>query len=525
MKTILLFLWILPIGLGLRAEEIDVVLYSNPPLINLEEGGEPTGIVLDFLRSLEAESDLTFRFRSSSFPEAIEMVRNGEVDMLPAVAFSYDRQSFMKFSKSFLFRNRGVLYRRGGIPFHEMEDLEGKSVALLQSDVHGDAFRELVQIYGLSVDFRVVESYDEAVELLQDQSVDFSVLNAIYGSQIPMDGSIVSTYNSFNPVSLRIGYSPSTSNELIRRIDEALDAQHDAVDSALHRSIAKNFKQERETRIPLYVWVILVSIFGVAVIAVGMSRLLHRIVEQRTEELRIERDRAAAADRAKSHFLGNVSHEIRTPLNGILGFCQLIETSEHLSVQDRESVDAIVESSQRLELVLSAILRYSDLASAVCKVEKDAVVVADLLPEIAEVLCMRFGADRERVEIELKGVEGRTYTTDGNIWYGMLESLIGNALKFGGDSNVVVRLSERGFRKGVSCLHLEVEDSGPGIPLEDRERIFLPFEQLDTSLSRRFEGVGLGLSLVKENVNLLGGTIELRDGMNGGVRVVVEIPV
>ena len=511
--------------LASRGEEIDVVLYDNPPLIILEEGKKPSGIVPDFFRALQKETNLDFRFHEASFVDAKEMTANGKMDVMPALAQTYERQQLLKFSKVFLLRNRAVLFRRQNFVFHEMEDLAGKKVALIRDDVHAEAFQELCEIYGITSDIQWVESYDEALESLLSGKVDLAVLNEIYSSQLKREDAIVSTYVSFNPVEIRIGYNKEVSPELISQIDEVLSRQQNETDSVLNRAIVKYLSPQVETQIPLILWALLGAVLIVVFVVIGLNRILRKLVEQRTEELRLERDRAAAADRAKAHFLGNVSHEIRTPLNGILGFCQLLESSEDLGSSEKESVEAIVESGRRLESLLTAILRYSDMASEVQQSVREPIVVETVALEVIEILGVRFEEAKGLIQADFTGVEARSYLTDPNAWYVILENLIGNAIKFGNGSPISVKMSEGKSNKGVRVLRLEVEDGGEGISSNDRERVFLPFEQVDGTLTRRHEGVGLGLSLVRSNVNLLGGTVALSQAEAGGLRVVIEVPV
>ena len=513
--------------LSLKGEVLDVVLYDNPPLITLEEGREPAGIIPELMRSLElGRSDLEFRFREETFPEALKLLRSGEVDILPGIASSYERQQVMKFSKTSIMRNRAVIFRRENIPVLEMEDLDGKIVALLRDDVHAAAFRNLAEIYGVYCEVVEVDEYQSAVRLLREGEVDLAVINEVFASRIKDEDSLVSTFISFNPIEIRIGYRADMSPEIIRRIDVTIEQQHDDPESPLNRAVFRYLSPDTTIRIPVLLWVILSLTLFIAAIVVGFNLVLRKIVMQRTKELVFERDRAAAADRAKAHFLGNVSHEIRTPLNGILGFCQLLESSLDLSKEDGESVEAIIESGHRLEAVLSAILRYSSLVSNAPTAENEDLPLDSIFYEVVEILSVKHVKGRDRIHMDIEGISGHSYKTDRDAWYITLESLITNALKYGNDLPINVFATEIiSEKKDQVVIRVEIEDRGHGIPNEALERVFLPFEQVDVSLSRQYEGIGLGLSLVKSNVEILGGTVHLESPAEGGLRAVVEVPI
>ncbi len=508
------------------AEKRTVVLYENPPLIILDGASRPAGIVPEFLRSLEVGPDgMDFDFVEATFPEAMAMIQDGRADILPGVARTYERSEFMDFSKEPLMRNRAVVFRGPDVVVSTVEDLHGQRVALLRDDVHAAAFLNLVGIYGLKVDVTEVETYSSAVELMRTGAVDLAVLNQLFAGNMSRDNKVVSTLISFNPIEIRMGYRKGLSPDFLGRMDRELLAQREDPESPLNRALFRYLSPSRHIDVPSWVWFLVLLLVLVLIAALFFNRLLRREVARQTEELRAERDRAQAADRAKAHFLNNVSHEIRTPLNGILGFCQLLESSEDLTPEDRESLGAVVESGHRLESVLGAILHYSSVVASPRRRFDDEVLFDAMAEEVVEILCLRLDFPPESFRLSVADVAGKIFLSDRNAWFLIIEGLMANAVRFGKGAPVEVRMRTIEREDGDILLHLDVVDGGDGIPESFRERVFLPFEQVDYSLTREFEGLGLGLSLVRAHVDLLGGRMGMEDEPEGGFRVWVEAKV
>jgi len=514
------------LGTATNGEPFKVVLYDNPPLIILGDNEPPQGIVLDFLRSIESEDNgLTFEFENLSFSEAVKKIDTGEADILPGIALTYERQQKMSFSKASILRNRAILFRQAKAPVFEIEDLEGKTVALLNDDVHADAFQNLMEIYGINCTTVEVERYPDAIELLENEEVDVAVINEIFAGRLGEIDSVVSTFISFNPIEVRIGYRPDIEWEKVRLIDEALERQHEDPESPLNRSIFRYLSPAAAFEIPLFLRVIFGIILAVVLIALVFIFILRRLVAQRTKELRIEKDRAEAGDRSKTYFLSNISHEIRTPLNGILGFSQLLESSEDLVAVDRQSVEAIVESSERLETIFESILRFTTLVGEVPALNDESTQIDEVVDEVIEVVSARSGKSPDFFEVDPGKALGKTYIADRGAWYLILECLIDNAVKFGKGSKVKIGLDEEKIPGRKCMLTLTVQNGGENIPEEARERVLLPFEQVDGSPTRAHDGIGLGLSIVQSYVNRLKGEITLHSPAEGGLLVRVRVPM
>ncbi len=247
---------------------------------------------------------------------------------------------------------------------------------------------------------------------------------------------------------------------------------------------------------------------------------LEEVVQERTEELRLARDAAEAANMAKSTFLANMSHELRTPLNAILGFSQLMRGDQALNPSQHETLEIINNSGKHLLRLINDVLEIAKIEAGKVQLEITTFDLHMLVREVSDLMRLRAQQKGLQLTLDQASEFPRYIQGDEARLRQILVNLVSNAVKFTDTGGVTIRL---GTMKKDRYLVIEVEDTGQGISAADQQHLFKPFVQLASGETQG--GTGLGLSIVHQFVQLMDGRISVTSTEGKGTLFKVVLPL
>lgn len=242
---------------------------------------------------------------------------------------------------------------------------------------------------------------------------------------------------------------------------------------------------------------------------------LELIIQERTHELMSAKDEALAASHSKAEFLANMSHEIRTPLNAIIGLAHIALASKPEAKQ-RTYLEKMRDSGEHLLQIINDILNFSRMEAGKLTLDNSELSIHQLIDKTVDLVWDKASAKGLQVNVDIDPQIPQVLMGDSLRLGQILINFCANAVKFTDQGSISIRVTKvRDWQERVELL-FEVEDTGIGIDADKVQRLFQPFQQVDSSSARRFEGTGLGLSICKNLADLMQARIDVKSSEGQG---------
>jgi len=366
------------------------------------------------------------------------------------------------------------------------------------------------------------------------ESVVQAINRALVVIEFDLDGCILNVSDKFLQL---VGYEAheliGQHHRLLCLPEEVAGADYQAHWQALRRGEFRTGEYHRLGKHGKDIWIH--ATYNPILDADGAPRRIIKFVNDLSErhamelDLRLAKDKAEQAAASKSTFLANMSHEIRTPMNAIIGFTEVVLESE-LSEAQRQHLNTINRSARSLLSLLNDILDTAKMEHGSVVLEPRDFSLRDLCRDLLATLHLGAAAKGLGLSLDYPDELPEFFLGDALRLQQVLLNLLGNAIKFTeqGQVRLVVRYPDAPQTQPQpqpQTLRVDVIDTGIGIPADRLERIFDPFSQADATMTRRFGGTGLGTTIARQLVQLMGGDISVSSTLGQGSTFTVQVPL
>ncbi len=537
-RLVLVSLLLSPLSM-LFGRGVRVGIAQNPPKCYINNEGEPAGIFVEILNAIAKEEDWDLHYQLGNWDDNLHKLQVGEIDIVTDVAYTTDRDQQYSFHQNPVLSSWSQVYARKGLGVQSVIDLDGKRIVVLEGSIQQQAIITMVNGFGLQVKLIAVKSFDDAFSLVADNKADVAVTNNFYGRMHAGKYGLEDTAIVFEPSALFYITAKGKNTDLLLVIDKHLKEMKQTPESAYYQAIRNWTSDSTGMKLPLWLKLLLLIIGMGLLIATISGFVLKRQVRIRTKELRlansemenriVERtkeladamQKAQQADMLKSAFLATMSHELRTPLNSIIGFTGILlqELPGSINDEQRKQLHMVQNSSRHLLSLINDVLDISKIEAG----QLDLVYTEfNLVHAINKIVSLvKPQADKKGLELRTEHKDMKAIIEcDQRRLEQVVLNLLSNALKFTEEGFVAVTTTTHGSNYVIS-----VQDTGIGIAVSELDKLFKPFQQIDSGLTRKYEGSGLGLSICYQLLHLMGGQIVVisEPGKGSTFRAVVPI--
>ena len=492
-----------------------------PPAEYVNSKGQFVGMSADSMKLLSKIIGVEIKPTDpQSWQTTLQEMKTGSIDILSSVTRTAQLEEFLFFSRPYLSFPMVIVTNQAAPYIGNIDELIGRKIAVAE----GHAGQDILKDRHPELDLLLADGVTEGLKAVirRDAYAFIGNLAAISHviSRKGMTGLKVSGETPYK-YDISVGtpkYQPVLAGIIQKALDTITEEEHNTI---YQRWVSVTYERRVDYRLLLKV---LIGAILIVLAVLYWNRRLAREISLRRKiegELMEAKEAAESANRVKSAFLASMSHELRTPLNSIVGFTGIIlnELAGPLNLEQKKQMKMVKGSSHHLLNLINDVLDISKIEAGELQVSYEKFSMRDVVNHVAESLKPLAEQKGLTLSVEI-GSEVDMISSDERRVRQILINLANNAIKFTEKGTVKIVCLKRDSR-----IEVEVTDSGIGIKDEDIDKLFKPFQQLDTGISRRYEGTGLGLSVCKRILEMLGGDIRVKSQFGKGSTFAFTLPL
>jgi len=516
--------------------EEEIAFISEHPVIRLgvdpqfvpfefiDKDNEYKGIAADYQALISKKTGIQFEVQKGlTWPQAYDRALAGDIDVLPAISKTRDREKHFLFSEPYYYFKRVIVINDTETGISGIEDLENLTVAVQRNSSHHS--------YLLSYPHINLSLYD---------SVETALTAVANGTERAFVGNLATTnylirsngltnlkFISFEAEKQQALYFAVRKDwpELVSILNKTLDSISEEERLAIHEKWI-GLESEYDYG-PLIRKAGMICSFVVVILGISVFWIirLHKEVRMRQliqADLEKAKREAEEANEIKSSFMARMSHEIRTPLNAITGMAYLLKKTETTLTQSMY-IDKINQAAYNMLSIINDILDFSKIEAGKVELEITSFSMDQVIQDVVNIVSYKIEEQEIGFKLSKDPQVPNWFYGDAKRIEQILINILNNAVKFTSSGEVSLDIRLVAKEKNRYHLSFTIKDTGIGMTDEQIEKLFTPFTQADTSINRRFGGPGLGLSIVKNLLDMMGGQIQVFSTPGEGSTFIVHL--
>lgn len=500
-----------------------------PPYTFINEKGEPDGHDVEMIKKIADSLNWEIDIQLTPWHEALDNLKNGQCDLLLTVLYTADRNQDFDFTIPYTIEYYSIFTHNHSM-IKDLQDLQGKEIVVLKDDA---AIQMVLAPMGLLDNVVYTNGLPSAIEKVAKGQHDYVLaplsvvttslekLNRNRRKKLKLIPAGDPIFQSLYRLAVK-----KDNKVVLSLLNEGIDQlkSNSDLDNLNRKWMSEKYQSWSRYDVIQLLTYILIPLVIVLITLLFWSRNLRKQLVKSTNSLQKEKEKSDLANHEKTFYLAKMSHEIRTPLNSVIGFAQILlgETKKlSLPPNFKKFLENINASAETLSSLINNILDIAKIESGKLEINYEPLEIKALMQSVHRVNKVNSLKKNIIFNYRYDSALPKYMQSDRTRINQILTNLINNAIKFTPPGKMIWLSAE----KAENSVLFKIQDEGIGIPKLQQSLIFQPFRQVDGSSARSDEGTGLGLTIVRELVNLLKGDIKIESHEGKGTIVTISIPL